>query len=512
MTRDTTASPLRDVIVIGAGFAGIGVAVALQDHGITNVQILERASQVGGTWRDNHYPGAACDVPSHLYSFSFRPNPNWSFVFAEQPEILQYLKDTVTQYGLDDAIAFDSEVVSAVWEEEAGAWRVQTLEAVYRSRVLISAVGHLSEPKLPDIPGLDRFAGDIFHSAAWDDAASLEGKRVGVIGTGASAIQIVPAIAEKVGYLSVFQRSAPYITPRPDRRYTDAEKRMFARVPAALQTERTDVFWANEERYAQRRGTAHLVEAITNTALSHLHAQVPPGELRDRLTPDYTIGCKRILKSDDYYPALQLPQVALVTDPIAEVEESGIRTADGTLIEFDVLIAATGFEATDLPIAHRVRGRDDLLLAEHWADGMEAYATTSVHGFPNFWLINGPNTGLGHSSSVYVAEAQIAHIVEAAQTALQGRQVLDVSLHDEQRYTADLDAMSQGTVWMDGGCRSWYVDSRSHRLTTLWPDFAFSFREVNSPFDPAPYGAGPRPDPAGERSPLATLVYNELVS
>ncbi|MET4638874.1 NAD(P)/FAD-dependent oxidoreductase [Mycetocola sp. 2940] len=478
-----------DVVIAGAGFAGIGLATKLRREGLNNFVILERADDVGGTWRDNHYPGAACDVPSHLYSFAHRPNPDWSHIFAPQKEILEYIRASAREEQIDDRIEFNAEVLSAEWSDLDSVWTIISSAGTYTARVFISAVGHLSDPKMPAIQGIESFAGKVFHSANWDDDYELAGKRVAVIGTGASSVQIVPSIAPVVEQLTVFQRSAPYITARPDREYTTAEKRMFHRLPETLAAQRRDMFWANEERYAQRRGTPSLVQAVQSAALNHLASQIPAGPLRDKLTPDYTIGCKRILKSDDYFPAFLQANVSLETTPIVEVVGSGIRTADGALHELDVIVASTGFEAVDLPIAHRVYGRGRELLAERWNMGMQAYATVAVNGFPNFWIINGPNTGLGHNSSVYVAEAQIEHIVEAISHVLESAAgMLEVARAVEDAYSAQVDSMSQGTVWLDGGCRSWYVDARSNRLTTIWPDFAFSFREVNSPFDAERYG------------------------
>ena len=491
----------HDVVIAGAGFAGVGLATRLRREGVDDFVILERADDVGGTWRDNHYPGAACDVPSHLYSYADRPNPGWSHIFAPQAEILDYIRDAVTAENLEPHLVFGAEVLSATWSAADRLWTIVSTAGAYTARVFISAVGHLSDPKMPDIPGLDSFEGALFHSAKWNDDFDLQGARVAVIGTGASSIQIVPSIAPVVESLTVFQRSAPYITPRPDRAYTHAEKRMFARVPEALAAERREMFWANEERYAQRRGTPSLVATVEAAALGHLARQVPEGPLRDKLTPDYTIGCKRILKSDDYYPTFLRDNVNLETTAIEAVTPSGISTADGEHHEFDVIVASTGFEAVDLPIAHRVVGVQGVQLAEQWKTGMQAYATVAVHGFPNFWILNGPNTGLGHNSAVYIAEAQIEHVRQAISHVLaDSDHVLEVSAEVEENYSTQLDAMSQGTVWLDGGCRNWYVDARSHRLTTLWPDFAFSFREVNAPFELRAYS-----DPTFETHDISAL-------
>lgn len=476
-----------DVIVVGAGFAGIGVAAKILAETELSVAVLERASDLGGTWRDNDYPGSACDVPSHLYSYSFSLNPEWSHMFAPQREILEYIRDVARDQGVLELIRFDNEVIEAAWDANTATWAVTTNAGVYRARAVVSAVGHLSDPKMPAIEGLQGYQGELFHSAQWRHDVSLDGRRVAVIGSGASAIQIVPEIAKVAGQLTVFQRSAPYVTARHDREYTEAERRMFSRLPETMKDLREEFFWANEERYAQRRGTPSLIETVTRSALDHLASQIPDGELRDKLTPDYTIGCKRILKSSDYYPTFLRDNVSLLTEPIERFTSAGIRTVDGREHEFDVVIASTGFEATDLPIAHRVRGRAGQLLSTAWDRGMEAFGTVAVHGFPNLWIINGPNTGLGHNSAIYIAESQFAHILEALKYQSERGEILEVSAEQQQAYMERVEELSQGTVWLEGGCRSWYVDPRSNRLTTLWPDFAFTFREVNSEFAPTAY-------------------------
>lgn len=480
-----------DVLVIGAGFGGLGMGTRLAREGRRSFLILERAHEVGGTWRDNHYPGAACDVPSHLYSFSFRSNPEWSRMFAAQNEILGYLRQVAEEEHLIERIVFGAEVTEARWDEEAAAWSVTTPKGTFTGRSLVTAVGHLSEPKLPGITGLSDFSGSVFHSAQWDDSVPLEGKRVGIIGSGATAIQVLPEVAKIAGQVVVFQRSAPYITPRPDRAYTDAEKGLFRKMPETMQQLREEMFWSNEERYAQRRGTPSLVSAAAQVALDHLHAQVQDPVLREKLTPDYTFGCKRVLKSNDYYPTFNLHHVQLETGGADRVEGNRVVTGQGAVHELDVIIACTGFEATDLPIAYRVFGRDGMALSEQWANGMQAYATTSVHGFPNLWVINGPNTGLGHNSAVYIAEAQIDYILAALRFQEEfSLEVLEVSQEAEDAYMERVDHLAQGTVWLEGGCKSWYVDHRNGRLTTLWPEPAYTFRQVNAAFDPEPYLTG----------------------
>lgn len=485
---DSTVVEHHDVIIVGSGFAGIGMASQLRERGYTDFVIVERADDVGGTWRDNRYPGAACDVPSHLYSFSFRPNPNWSRVFSPQREIFGYLRDTVVERGLEDHLRLGEELLSARWDEGNEIWHVKTSRAAYTGRILVTATGHLSDPKLPNIAGLQDFAGSLFHSATWDEDTDLSGLRVGIIGTGASAIQIIPEVAAVAKNLVVFQRSAPYVTPRHDRAYSDAEKRSFERVPQLIEELRSELFWNNEARFVERLAVPALLADTARVALDHLASQVSDPELRAKLTPNYEIGCKRILKSNDYYPALARENVRVETVGIERVDGHDVVLADGARTELDVIISATGFEASDLPISYRITGRDEVLLADQWRTGMQAYATTTVHNFPNMFVMNGPNSGLGHNSIIYIIEAQIDYILGALHhMGKTGTSVLEVTREAEEEYASDLDARSQGTVWLTGGCHNWYVDERNGRLTTVWPDFAHAFRDENSIFSPEGY-------------------------
>ncbi|MET4638881.1 cation diffusion facilitator CzcD-associated flavoprotein CzcO [Mycetocola sp. 2940] len=482
-----------EILIAGSGFAGLGIAAALKRSGREDFVIIERAGDVGGTWRDNRYPGAACDVPSHLYSFSFRPNPQWSRVFSPQAEIFGYLRETAREEGLLPHVKFHEELLQAEWIESDNSWRVRTSSSVYRARVLITATGHLSDPKMPAIEGLDGFTGTLFHSATWDESIDLAGKRVGVVGSGASAIQIIPELQKTAEKLVVFQRSAAYVTPRHDRSYSEAEKRAFKRAPRLISQMRSELFWANEARFVERQAVPRLLDEVTKVALDHLAAQVTDPQLRAALTPNYRIGCKRILKSNDFYPALQQDNVHLDTRGIARIEGSDIVLADGSRHELDVLVMATGFEASDLPIAHRVVGVDDTLLADQWKSGMQAYATTSVHNFPNLFIMNGPNSGLGHNSIIYIIETQVEYIMGALDHMdAEHVEVIEVTAEAEEAYAADLDARSQGTVWLTGGCENWYVDPRNGRLTTVWPDFAHTFREENAVFVASPYVLTPK--------------------
>jgi cation diffusion facilitator CzcD-associated flavoprotein CzcO len=492
MTSDHEDGRVRDVIIIGAGFAGLGMAVTFEREGVVDYVVMERADDVGGAWRDNTYPGAACDIQSHLYSYSFRPNPEWSRVYATQPEILAYLQRAADEEGVRPRIRFGTNVTSARWNSADRCWDVAAGDEVFRARALISASGHLSDPVYPDIPGIGSFTGRLFHSARWDHQFDFRGKRVGVIGTGASGIQIVPELAEVVDSLVVFQRSAPYIVPRRDREYTVAEKRMFARIPETAQSLRDELFWYNESRFPQRRQVPSFLEQVSGIARDHLAAQVSDPELRARLTPHYEIGCKRILISNDYYPALQRPNVRLETEGIRAIDETGILLGSGEHVDLDVIVAATGFEAVEPPISRVIVGRHGRSLAETWDTGTEgAYACTTVTGFPNLFITLGPNTGLGAGSMIYMAETQMGYIRGAVAHILATGTAVEPTESAHRRYVDSVHRRSEGTVWTAGGCSSWYLHPRSGRLTTLWPDFMSQFRRENGRFSPSDYVSEP---------------------
>lgn len=472
-----------DILIVGAGFGGLGMGIQLKRQGRKDFLIIERAGDVGGTWRDNHYPGAACDVPSHLYSFSFKLNPNWSQVFSQGHEIQQYMRDCVRDEGLHEYLRFHTAMTDARWCEERQQWRVQTTQGLYICRVLIACPGHLADEHLPEIEGLSGFQGEVFHSARWNHNAKLEGKRIGVVGSGASAIQVVPEMAKVASDLVVFQRSAPYIIPRANRAFSAGEKRAFARMPALMEKMRSDTFWGGEFNFAQRRNIPRFVSEARSGALAHLHAQVSDETLRVALTPKYEIGCKRVLISNDYFPIFLRPHVRLEASALARVEGSHAIAASGQKYELDVLVCATGFEATRPPFAKLIHGRDGVSLDEHWSRGMEAFDSIAVSGYPNLFIINGPNTGLGHNSVVYIIEAQVDYILGALDYASQQQvHTLEVDAAAEARYMNALDERAQGSVWLAGGCKSWYVDERSRRLTLVWPDFAYAFRDANSHF------------------------------
>ncbi|MGW5142507.1 flavin-containing monooxygenase [Nocardia beijingensis] len=475
-------------IIIGSGFAGLGLAIRLTQQGRNDFLVLERGSDVGGTWRDNTYPGAACDVPSHLYSYSFALNPNWSRSFSRQGEIQQYIQDVSKRYDVRDKHIFDCDVTSARWNNETALWEIESTKGSFTADTVISAVGALCEPALPDIKGIGEFEGEIFHSARWNHDADLTGKRVAIIGTGASAIQIVPAIAAKVGHLDVYQRTAPWLLPRLDRPYTTAERLAFKHVPGLQRLSRAAIYAARETQVvglAKVPALMQLFEAIAKAKLRH---EIRDPELRAKVTPNFRIGCKRMLISNDYYPALARPNVDVVTDGIAEVRANSIVTKDGTEREIDALIVATGFHVTDSPTYNTITGRDGRTLSEVFDEiGQQGYKGAAIANFPNMFFLLGPNVGLGHTSMVYMIESQINYIADALATfdRLDLRTV-EVRRDVQDAYNADLQRKLANSVWLTGGCSSWYLDKHGNN-TTLWPDFTFEFRRLTKTFDVAAY-------------------------
>lgn len=475
-----------DVVIVGAGFAGLGLGIRLSRADYGSYVILERGDDVGGTWRDNHYPGVACDVPSHLYCYSFRPNPHWSQFFAPGGEIQQYLRESVHAEGIGPHIRLGVEMTSARWDETQRRWLVSTTGGGYRARALVLAAGRLSEPCHPEVPGLDTFPGPLFHTSRWDHDAALDGRAVGVVGTGASAAQVVPQLARRSARLVVFQRSPPYVVPRENRQYSARERRRFAANPKVLRELRDRLFTEAEHAVAQRHGVRPDIDQVRDRALGHLARQVPDPGLRRRLRPNYEIGCKRILLSDDYYPALTRSNVVLEQAPLVAVDGHTVTASNGARYPLDVLVLATGFLSTRPPFARRVRGRGNTLLADHWRHGMVSYASTTVHGFPNMFVLDGPNASLGHNSAIHMIETQIGYVLGALDHLRhEGVGALEVSADAERAYTHWIDAMSRETVWL--GCHSWYRDSKTGRLTLLWPDSATAFRKQNGTFDPEPY-------------------------
>jgi cation diffusion facilitator CzcD-associated flavoprotein CzcO len=482
--------------IIGAGFGGLGTAIRLSQQGDDDFLIFERAADVGGTWWANTYPGCQCDIPSHLYSFSFAPNPNWSRTYPKQPELRDYLRSTAERFGVYERVRFNCPVTAADWDDVAGLWRLETPQGTYTADLIVAAPGPLSEPSIPELPGLDTFAGTVFHTATWNHDHDLTGRRVAVVGTGASAIQAVPEIQRIAAHVDVIQRTPPWVVPHRDRPITRAERFLYNKVPALQRAVRTAVYFARELLVPGLVYRPQIMKVVEKLARKHIADQVPDPELRRRVTPDYAIGCKRILPSNKWYPALGESNVELVTDGIAEVRPEGYVTADGTLHEVDTLIFATGFYVTDIPLANIVTGRDGRRLADVWHRSPQAYRGTAVTGFPNLFLLVGPNVGLGHNSIVFMIEAQITYVLDAlAQMRARGAGTVEVRRDALEAYNARLQGRMGRTVWNSGGCASWYIDAEG-RNTTIWPDFTFRFWHETREFDAAAYELAPAAAPA----------------
>lgn len=498
----TTPLPTEvDTVVVGAGIAGIAAAAQLRRRGLTDVLVLERADDIGGTWRDNVYPGVACDIPSHLYAYSFHPNPHWSRRFASGAEIHAYLREVVDAEGLGPQIRFGTDVTAMTWHDDrerpdttsadtardstthrdtehpdTGRWHLDTSRGPIRCRHLLLAVGRLSEPAIPTLPGLDAFPGTVLHSSTWNPDLDLRDTRVAVVGTGASAVQLVPHVAAAAARTTVFQRSAPYVVPRTDAPIPAEARDAFARHPESLPAHREALFAEFEAGHEARVSAGPARDALRARAAAHLATQVPNPHLRALLTPDHEIGCKRVLLSDDYYPTLATGSATLEPSALVALEGSTAVAASGARHEVDVLVFATGFHTTRPPFAALVRGRAGHTLAEHWSTGMTAYATMLVPGFPNLWILDGPNAALGHNSAFPMIEAQ-AKLAATHLTRMRAEHVptLEASPEVEAAWTAELDEAAAGTVWLSG-CTSWYVDPTSSRLTLLWPGTATAFR------------------------------------
>ena len=482
----TTATHVR-VAIVGSGFSGLGMAMRLKASGMDDFVVFERGDDVGGTWRDNTYPGAACDVPSHLYSFSFAPNPDWSHAFSDQAEIQQYLRDCADRSGVRPHIRFGHTVTALRWDQARSMWAIETSGGTYTAQFAIAGMGALSEPSVPDLPGLDRFEGTLFHSAQWNHDHDLTGERVAVVGTGASSIQFVPQIVDDVAQLDLYQRTAPWIIPRRNRRIGGTERRLYRRFPVLQRMLRAAIFWGREAYVAGFAGPRWVMKLPDRLARHHLRSQVPDPELRRKLTPGYTIGCKRILISNDYYPALSRDNVDVIDSGVSEIRERSVVAADGTERPVDTIIFGTGFHVTDYPAGRMIFGRGGMALSDVWRHGMEAHVGATVPGFPNLFLLVGPNTGLGHTSMVLMIEAQVTYILDALKHMTRSRlATFEVRPEAVRAYNDELQRKLGGTVWSTGGCSSWYLDDTG-RNTTLWPDFVRSFERRTRRFDVAAY-------------------------
>ena len=489
------------VAILGAGFSGLGMAIRLKQHGQQDFAVIERAADIGGTWRDNTYPGCACDIPSHLYSFSFALNPRWSRMYSPQREIWNYLRHCADRFGILPYIQWNSELLDASWNEDGQHWHITTTQGQLTADILILGNGPLSEPSLPPIPGIERFEGVLFHSARWKHDYDLTGKRVAVIGTGASAIQFVPQVQPRVGHLSLFQRTPPWILPRQDHPIPAWQRALFRILPITQRFVRIKIYWQRELLVPGFVHRSNILKRGEQLALRHLAKRVPDPELRAKLTPQYAMGCKRILLSDDFYPAITRPNVEVITERIREVRANSIVTEDGREREIDTIICATGFHVTDAHLPQHVHGRGGRSLADSWHAGPGAYLGTAVAGFPNLFLLIGPNTGLGHNSMVYMTESQITYILDCLRTMKRRNlRAVEVRPEAQETFNAELQQRMQGTVWTSG-CSSWYLDAGG-RNTTLWPGFTFEFRRRTRHFDPQRY----------DLIPLDSSSYQSLLS
>ncbi len=478
MTKKSSPAAPLDAIIIGTGFGGLGIAIQLDRQGISNFLLLEKAADIGGTWRDNHYPGSGCDVPSHLYSYSFEPRTTWPHKYARQDEIHAYIRHCADKYHLRQRIRLNCEVSEAHFDADSGCWQVTTAGGEpLIARNLITACGQLNRPLMPNIEGLDSFAGPAFHSAQWQHDVDLKGKRVAVIGTGASAIQFVPQIVPQVAQLDLYQRNAAWVLPKDDREYGEGRRRWLSRLPVLHQLDRLWQYLTHEVRALGFVHFPALVKYSEKAALRHLRRHISDPAKQAALTPDYPLGCKRILISNNYYPALNQPNVDIVTDGIEKVVPEGVVTRDGTLHPADVLIYGTGFAATEFLAPIRITGLDGRELNDVWRDGAEAYKGISVAGFPNLYVLYGPNTNLGHNSIIYMLESQFRYVIACVKAVRdRGLRYLDLQPEVQARYNQQVQDDARGTVWAQG-CQSWYLTADG-KQTVNWPGFTFTYRHM----------------------------------
>lgn len=485
--HDSQDLAFPSVLIIGTGFGGLGMAIQLKNAGINSFLMLEKASTVGGTWRDNTYPGAACDVQSHFYSFSFEPKHDWSRKFGLQPEILGYMEHCVEKYQLADHIRFNKEVASAVFDDTTNTWALTTTDGdIVKADIVISATGQLNQPAWPHLPGMESFTGKVFHSARWDHEYDLTGKKVAVIGTGASAIQFVPKIVPQVKSLSLFQRSAAWVLPKPDRPFHRWEQTLFRKIPAWDRCYRYLIYWKNESRALAFTRFNRLLEIFAWQAKRFAKSQVQNPQKLRRLIPDYKIGCKRILISNDWYTAVDQPHVDLVTSSIERLVEDGVVTEDGAFQKVDAIIVGTGFAASEFLSPMEITGRKGVTLNEAWASGSEAYKGITVSGFPNLFMLYGPNTNLAHNSIVYMLESQVRYVLSCINTLrTKPGSAMDVKPDRLRDFSATIQQKLQHSVW-ESGCQSWYLD-KNGKNTVNWPGFTFTYRRATRQVDPEDY-------------------------
>jgi cation diffusion facilitator CzcD-associated flavoprotein CzcO len=479
------------VAIIGAGFSGIGMAGRLLKDGIDDFVVLERADDVGGTWRDNTYPGCQCDIPSVLYSFSFMPNPDWSRAYPLQSEIREYLRRCARELGVMPHIRFDCAGLGANWNDAEHHWELETSQGRMTANVLVGGMGGLTEPKLPEIAGVESFEGTMFHSSRWDHDHDLSGERVAVIGTGASAIQFVPEIQPEAGKLTLFQRTPAWVLPDPDRRLGELERSLYRRLPAAQRAMRALTYLSLEATVLGTIVDRRLIKWGEAIGRRHIANQVSDPELRAKLTPSYTLGCKRITLSNKYYRALTQPNAEVVTDAITEIRPHSIVTADGIEHEVDTIILGTGFKVFDNPGMAMIHGRDGRSLLDHWQGSPRAYLGTAVSGFPNLFFIVGPNSAGGFNSIIFTSEAHINYVANALKTMdRQGVETVEVKRDVYDEFNRDTERRLAGSVWNEGGCASWYLDENG-RNGIWWPTFMARLWQRTRRFDADNYLATP---------------------
>lgn len=464
------------VLITGTGFSGICVGIQLKKAGFHHFKIVEKASDVGGTWRDNTYPGAACDVKSNLYSYSFEPNPNWTKEYSAQAEILEYTKHCVDKYGLREHILFNWEVSSSQYDEEEATWELTNKkEEKLKADIVVFGNGPLHLPSIPNIAGIQDFKGEVFHSAQWNHSYDLRNKNVCVIGTGASAIQFVPEIQPKVKQLYLMQRTAPWILPKPDKPFSATEHTLFEKLPLTQRLSRDFIYYLNEAQVVGMIYNENILKMGEVLGKLHINKYIKDPALRKKLTPTYRLGCKRVLLSNNYYPALAQPNLEVVTDGIDHFTKDSVVTKDGKERKIDAVILGTGFHVADSFQYYDVRGRGGITFTEAFKNGPEAYYGTTVHGFPNMFMMLGPNTGLGHNSMIYMIESQTNYIIDALKKMqAQGIRSIEVKKSVQDTFNKEIQQKLQGTVWQSG-CKSWYVseDGRNH---TVWPGFTMEYR------------------------------------
>lgn len=469
-----------EVAVIGAGFGGLGMGIRLKNAGYNSFIIFEKASEVGGTWRENRYPGCACDVPANLYSFSFAQNPEWSRKYARQGEILEYLKKTTQNFNMDEYLRYNSEVSELRFDEKEGIWHIKTLDGfTCEAKLVVSATGPLSRPNFLHLDGEENYKGELFHTAEWDDSFDPKGKRIAVVGTGASAIQAIPELAKDASQVYIFQRSAPWILPRPDRKFFGFEKWMNKYIPGFLNLKRTLLYWRLESSVSGFLKTSFMNTLATFGANAFRKKSIKDPVLRAKATPKYRLGCKRVLVSSDYYPALQLDHVDLIEATAEKLKTNSIVDNQGREYEVDAIVMATGFIASEIMLDMKIYGKGNKDLIKSWEkEGPEAYYGLSVSGFPNLFFLLGPNTGLGHNSVVHMIESQVNYVMDYLEVLKEHKlPYLDIKADVQQAHNKDIQEKLADTVWQSGGCVSWYQTSKG-KNTTLWPGSTIKYRKL----------------------------------